>query len=54
MLCWRMYRWIEDITDNAICTDEYQPVCSCNGITYGTDCYAENAGVIVRIEGECD
>ena len=41
------------ITDDSICTEEYQPVCGCNQVTYGNDCYAENNGVTEWTEGEC-
>ena len=40
--------------DYSVCTEEYQPVCGCNGQTYSNDCYAENAGVTEWTEGECD
>ena len=26
------------------CTEEYQPVCACNGLVYGNSCKAERAG----------
>ena len=26
------------------CTEEYQPVCACNGIVYGNSCKAEREG----------
>ena len=42
------------ISSDYNCDDYYEPVCGCNGITYGNKCYAENAGVTEWIDSECN
>jgi hypothetical protein len=36
-----------------VCLDVYQPVCDCNGTTYGNRCEAQKVGATIDHEGAC-
>jgi hypothetical protein len=38
----------------SFCTDELDPVCGCDGLTYENACSAQAAGVTVRFRGACE
>jgi len=42
------------IDSSSVCFDIYEPVCGCDGVTYGNSCYATIFyGVSSYVEGEC-
>ena len=50
----KLLKTLDEISSYYNCDDYYEPVCGCDGITYGNECYAENAGITEWIDGECD
>lgn len=44
---------VENPNPSCVCDMSYEPVCGCNGKTYGNACEAECAGITDYEEGEC-
>ncbi|MEN0002557.1 MAG: Kazal-type serine protease inhibitor domain-containing protein [Bacteroidota bacterium] len=41
-------------TADCLCTEQYEPVCGCDGITYDNACFAACSGIPDWTPGECN
>ena len=48
--CKDLYHVNDSICDDGV----YKPVCGYNGATFPNSCYAENSGITIYTEGECE
>jgi len=39
---------------NLVCTEQYEPVCGCNNVTYSNSCYAQREGATYYTNGACN
>ncbi|MDA9987017.1 Kazal-type serine protease inhibitor [Crocinitomicaceae bacterium] len=41
------------IDPSVACTEQYDPVCGCNGVTYSNACHADRNGITSYEQGPC-